>query len=325
MKKHQVLGIVLAIALTLTSCSKDESNPLPSDQSFKNLRAMADKQISIQKTFKAEDGFTFTSTKGVKIVLAPNSLKLPNGTLATGQVNIDYKEIFSRGSMLTNNRTTLGKLPDGKKALLKSGGAFFLNGTQGTQQLTLVNNVQLQIPAALTVADPEMTLWKGIVDENDNLTWDEIKTDANGTNGGRVFLEGKGDTKTYYAAFSSFGWTNVDKFYSDPRPKTTLLVAVPNGYDNQNCAVYLSYDGEGNNSLANLDTYSSTTKLFSEHYGQIPVGLNMHVIFVTEDSGQWRYAIKGVTVAANDTYTFTLAETALTSLASLESLINALP
>lgn len=322
------LGILVAMTL-LSSCKKDDdaSTPLlPSAQSYENLKASADKLISTTKSFNAEDGISFTSPKGVLLTLPPNSLKLPDGTLATGSTTLEYKEIFTRGAMLTNNRTTMGKLADGSKALLKSGGEFYLNATQGTKQLTLSGTAQLQIPiVSPAVGDPTMVLWQGEVDGNDNIAWNEIKTDGTAGNGGRVGLEGKGNTQQYVAAFSSFGWTNVDRFYSDPRPKTTLLVAVPTGYDNQNCAVYLSYDGEGNNALANLDTYITASKMFSEHYGQVPVGLQMHVIFATEESGQWRYAIKGVTVAANDTYTFTLAETSLGSLATVEAAINALP
>jgi hypothetical protein len=66
-------------------------------------------------------------------------------------------------------------------------------------------------------------------------------------------------------------------------------VGAPEGYDNTNSAIYLSYDGEGTNALAKLDTF--TAGLFSEHYGQ-PLGLACHIIFVTEENGQWKYAIR---------------------------------
>lgn len=329
--KHGIFGLLFSLVLLTSACdSKDEPIPPvepapPTTEAFDKLRVEADKLITTVKTFNAEDGISFTSSNGVKLNLSPNLLKLPDGSVATGEVTLEYKEIFTKGAMLTNNKPTMGVLPAGGKALLISGGEFFIDAKQGDVKLTLNGMANLQIPVGLTgVGDPEMTLWEGVIDDNDNLAWNEVKADA-GTNGGRVVLEGKGDTQTYYTAFSSFGWTNVDKFYSDPRDKTTLQVAVPTGYDNQNCAVYLSYDGEGDNALANLDTYTSSTKLFSEHYGQIPVGLEMHIIFATEEDGQWRYAIKGVTVAANDLYTFTLAETSLGTLAQVEAAINALP
>jgi len=46
--------------------------------------------------------------------------------------------------------------------------------------------------------------------------------------------------------------------------------------------------------------------------------------FATEEGGQWRYAIKGVTVAAGDDYTFTLAETTVGTEAQLVAAINAI-
>ena len=47
--------------------------------------------------------------------------------------------------------------------------------------------------------------------------------------------------------------------------------------------------------------------------------------FATEESGQWRYAIKAVTVAAGDEYNFTLSETTVGTEAQLVAAINALP
>ena len=86
--------------------------------------------------------------------------------------------------------------------------------------------------------------------------------------------------------------------------------------------MFLSYDGE-DSGLAALDTFESG--MFSEHYGQIPVGLECHVIFMTEEDGNFRYAIKPVTIAADDVIVFTLAETLITTESGLVSLINGLP
>ena len=86
----------------------------------------------------------------------------------------------------------------------------------------------------------------------------------------------------------------------------------------------ISYDGEAD-LLAQLDTFDPITNTFSEHYGQIPVGLEMHIIFVTEDAGAWRWAIQGVTVAANDIYTITYAETVTGTKAQMIAAIQALP
>ena len=212
----------------------------------------------------------------------------------------------------------MGTLPNGDKTLLISGGEFFIEASQNGSALDTTCGLQLIIPASLTGgADPLMSLWEGEIDAEDNLTWDEVE-DATGQGG--VFVEGS----EYYGLLQGFGWSNVDRFYSDPRPKTLIQVQAPIGYNFTNSAVYLSYDGE-DSGLAALDTYDGTLNLFSEHYGQIPIGLECHVIFVTEDNGVWRYAIKPVTIVANDIITFTMDDTTTGTEATLTALINGLP
>lgn len=222
--------------------------------------------------------------------------------------------------MLTTNKPTMGVMPNGDKALLISGGEFYIEATQNGTPLDISCDIQLGIPGDLTGGiDNDMILWTGTIDEDGNLAWEEDKReDANGENG--IFFEGN----LYYAFVGDFGWTNVDRFYNDPREKTTILVDAPEGYDNTNCAIYLSYDGE-DSGLANLDTYDSNTGLFSEHYGQIPIGLECHVIFVTEENGNYKYAIKGVTISENETITFTEDETSVVTETQLINIINNLP
>ena len=183
--------------------------------------------------------------------------------------------------------------------------------------------MQLRIPADLTGGlETGMSLWDGTIDEDGNLDWDQ--RDQNPAGGQGVFGEGQGASAAYYAFLNDFGWTNVDRFYSDPRPKTTILAEAPTGYDFENSAIYLHYDGEGS-ALAKLDTYNTGTQQFSEHYGQIPIGLVAHVIFVTEDGGNYKYAIKAVTIAANDVYVFSNAETTVGTESQLIAAINGLP
>lgn len=314
------IGQLFLLGILVASCSKnddgDSPDYVPSASAFAALREEAlDTQTF---TFNAEDGATtFTTANGVQFTINGNCLT-QNGNPITGQVVVEYAELFNPGTMLVTNKPTMGRMPNGDMSLLISGGEFYINATKNGQQLTISCPMQVIIPANLTGgADTGMSLWDGTIDEDGNLEWDE-QDRANGENG--VFVEGP----NYYAYFSSFGWTNVDRFYSDPRPKTTILAEAPTGYNFENSAIYLHYDGEGS-SLAKLDTFNPTTNQFSEHYGQIPVGLECHVIFVTEDNGQWRYAIKSVTIAANDVYVFTLAETTVGTEAQLIAAINALP
>ncbi|MFH6946774.1 hypothetical protein [Flavobacterium sp. FlaQc-50] len=322
----KTIGLLLFAITTLVSCDNSDNNDgdnnvilPPTSAAFKSISEKGLKRNTQNFTITAASGVvTFTSAKGVKVSINGDCL-MKNGTPVTGTVDIEYVELFDKGNMLVTNKPTMGLTTDGKKNLLISGGEFFIKATQGGVALQTSCSMSMIIPAALTDGvDNAMTLWTGRIDEAGELVWKQAK-DGEGQNGGGV----KGEASNYYVTFGNFGWTNVDRFYSDPRPKTSLLVDAPEGYDNNNSAVYLSYDGEGTNALAKLDTYT-TAGLFSEHYGQIPIGLACHVIFVTENNGQWRYAIKGVTVAAGDIYSFTLAETTVGTEAQLVAAINAI-
>ncbi|MEZ0180988.1 MULTISPECIES: hypothetical protein [Flavobacterium] len=320
------IGLLFLLLISFVSCDTsdgDDQNIIlpPTAAAFKSISEKGLKKNTQNFTITAGTGVvTLTSAKGVKLTLNGDCLT-KNGNPVTGQVDIEYVELFDKGNMLISNKPTMGVMPDGKKNLLISGGEFFIKASQGGVELKTSCYMNLVVPTALTNGlDNAMTLWNGVIDERGELAWEQPKPNADGT-GGKGGVQGEG--ANYYVTFGKFGWTNVDRFYSDPRPKTTLLVKAPEGYNNENSAVYLSYDGEGTNALAKLDTYTSAG-LFSEHYGQIPIGLKCHVIFATEANGQWRYAIKAVTVAANDVYTFTLAETTVGTEAQLVAAINAI-
>lgn len=322
--------MMLSLLTTLfISCEKNDDNdcngdcdPRPTANEFAAIRE--DALLELTQTFQlnATNGTTtFTSTNGVEIDINPSCITL-NGNAVTGTIDIKYIEVFDGGNMLVTDKTTMGVLPTGDMAMLISGGEFYINATQNGQQLALNCAMNLRIPASLTESENDMTLWDGTIDADGNIDWRE-QNDPTGGQGG-VFLEQGTAGNTYYAFFNSFGWTNVDKFYSHPGPKTQILVTVPSGYNFQNSAIYLHYDGEGN-ALAKLDTYDAVTGQFSEHYGQIPVGLACHIIFATEENGQWRYAIKPVTITTNAIYNFTFGETVVGTEAQLVAAINALP
>ncbi len=329
--KNQIknIGLLFLASIALTSCSNNDETSTeifrPSTGEWYALRNEALNGITQNFILNAGTGSnTFTSTNGVQITINGNCLTLNGNPITSGQIDIKYAEVFDPGTMLVTDKTTMGKLPNGDMAMIISGGEFYINATKNGQQLDITCPMQLIIPADLTGGlETGMSLWDGTIDAAGNLDWDE----QDGTGGPQpngVFGEGQGANAQYIAFLNDFGWTNVDRFYSDPRPKTTILAQVPSGYNFENSGVYLHYDGEGS-ALAKLDTFNGTTNQFSEHYGQIPIGLQARVIFVTEESGNFRYAIKSVTVSAGDVYVFTDSETILGTQAQLTAAINALP
>lgn len=323
--RKTILGVLLTVALVGCNSEKNDELVTPRKATPKEFSSLKESALEKRKQeFKLPEGTntkTFTSTNGVEMTINRNSIT-QGGSPVTGEISIVYTEIFKKGDMLVTNKPTMGRLPNGKKALLLSGGEFYIQAHHNGQEVDKQTYINMAIPTNLTTSSTDgMILWDGVIDEKGDLTWEEqdVKENTAGHDRG-VIVEGS----NYYSIFRSFGWTNVDKFYSDSRPKTTLLASVPEGYDNNNCAIYLSYDGEGS-SLAHFDTYDPETKKFSEHYGQIPIGIQCHVIFATAEGDNWKYAVKAVTIEENGVINFTEGEMETGTEDQLAAKINALP
>jgi hypothetical protein len=256
--------------------------------------------------------------QGSSLFFYPNSFLDADGNPAVGPVQVELIEIFDKGSMLVTDMPSVGQLPTGEKALLVSGGEHYVGATQNGEDLRLHGTFSLNTPADNTGGlDEDMRLFRA---DGDGDAWVEEEDekalrigDADGGGAGYMALSGE------------FGWTNIDRWYSDSRPKTTIHISVPDGWDDTNSVVYLSYDGESN-ALARMDTYDDSTGLFSEHYGLIPIGLDVHIIFVTELDGEWSYAIQGTTITDGHLTEFTSAESLIeTDTDGLVQAINVLP
>lgn len=304
------IGILVLIAISTISCNLDDGPSqniyIPTATEFESLFAESLSNHTQTATFDAGTTFTFTSEKGVKLTINGNCLK-NNGAPVTGNVDLEFIEIFDRGNMLVTNKPTMG-LQDGEHRLLTSGGEFYVNATQNGQQLTLDCYMTLNVPTALTGGtDNEMLPFNGNINADGELVWEQsTSTDF------WIGTSQAAGSEGYNALYSSFGWFNCDRFVDYTGPKTTITALVPQGYGNGNSFVF----------QASADFPNSLGKI----YGEFPVGLDSYLIFVTEESGLFRYAIKpSEPLQAGHTVTFTMAETLLTTEAGLIAAINALP
>lgn len=321
----KLLALLISASLMATSCKNDTADlglAAPSSANFKDIRAKALQDLVQTKTFKAEDGLSFTSDKGTKVTINPNCLRDQSNNLVTGDVMLSFVEIYDRGNMVLTNKPVMGKDGGGNLLPLVTGGQYNISVSKGSEALKPGCIFTVSVPASNTGAlDSDMKLWEGNIDEDGNLAWDEKNRE--GAQGKEAGIGANTETASYDIWDSAFGWANVDRFYSDPRPKTKIKVTVPSGYNNQNAGVYLAYEGEPN-VLAQLDTYDTQDHYFSEHYGFIPIGMNLHVVFVSESNGSVVYAIKKATIIENGVIVIHSGELQTGSKSSLISLINAL-
>src|SRR5690606_9538463 len=142
-----------------------------------------------------------SSDNGVTISINGNCLT-KNGNAGSGMVDLEYVEVFEKGNMLTTNKPTMGLMPNGDKALLITGGEFFLEATQDGISLETNCPLQLNVPTGRTgAADNGMMLGAGVMDERGDRRWDEMKDDPAGEGENGVCVEGT----ECYALFNEFG------------------------------------------------------------------------------------------------------------------------
>ncbi|MCK8481612.1 hypothetical protein [Psychroserpens algicola] len=317
MKTQYVLFLVLPFMFF--SCNSDDpsTKQLPTADDYKSIFLNVINNKTQEFTFDVSTNpAVFTTAKGVEISLNTACLQI-DGAQVSGECTLEVVELFDKGEMLVTNKPTYGLDENGDKALLISGGEFSIKAYQNGLSIDNVCGYSVNVPANLTGGvNPDMTLWTGVVNDSIDIVWDEIDGDNQ-----EGFIEGEADT--YYCYFGDFGWTNLDIFYSDENPQTTLKVEPPSGYDNTNSDVFLSYVGEPN-ALATLDVFTNDG-YFSEHYGKLPIGIQVNLIFVSEDDGEFTYALKTVTIEADQVYQFSESELQTTSASALETLVRNLP
>ena len=303
----RTLLVVLGLALAFTSCEKEDNiNPTeeqPNGQALSD-RFIENRQENIQNfVVSGSAGGTIQGVLGTAITIPANSLGL-NGQPVTGDIDIKLIEIYNKSDMLLNNLPTNGRKPNSDIEMLKSGGEFFIKATQNGNDLEILSPIQLQSrPIDFADVDSEMKLFNNWCDPTNNdcddleeeFVWQEDEFTQVGM--GEV-QTADGWSSVYLVDLSEFGWTNLDRWYNYDGELTTLNIDVPEGYNGNNCEVYLSYDGE-DSGLARMDVFDEQIGMFTEHYGNIPVGLDVHIILVAEINGVLHYAIQGTNITQN--------------------------
>lgn len=323
--------ICLLSFMLMTSCETNDDadiiQQLPDDivQIFGGLEYAASileaRENAIQSfTIDASTGGTIIGNNGTQLYFPPNGLTHLGGETVSGDVTIEFIEVYSRADMLTLNLPTNGKRDNGDIVSIISGGEFYINATQDGNQLVAETPFGLTAPTA--DFDPEMTVF--LPEDCDRLDCDVVWEEDENANiqGGEIQNADGTWTSAYFAPLTNFGWTNLDRWWAYEDPKTLVYVDVPEGFNETNSAVYVSYDGEPN-ALAFFDTYDTDLDMFTEHYGQMPIGLEVHFIFVSVQEGSYVYAIQSATIGADHIETITTTQT--TTEAGLTALINALP
>lgn len=338
MKTKLLLKAAVA-ALIFTACSSEDSSKSGNSDNLKNefnegnlAELRQNNRDNLRQYFTIEangERATVASEKGVKINVDTRTLTA-NGRPVRGTVQIEFIEIFGIADMVATGMPTVGVkegevTPDSEVSPLITGGEFFVEIT--TEEGQVVDDgasYTLEVPTELTGGGEEtdtndMIVWTGEEDENGDVVW-EKDTDEDGNPRDVRVEDGK-----YIMEMLSFGWCNIDKLMEVEGERTDIWVDVPDGFNDTNSSVYLSYQGGSQNMLFDIQSFNYGIDMFEQLGNYIPVGAQFNVIFVSGSGNNWLIAVKQVTIVGNDVIVINNSDIASVSDPALISLLSTLP
>ena len=122
-----------------------------------------------------------------------------------------------------------------------------------------------------------------------------------------------------YLPNDQWNWINLDKYWTDPRPKTGISTQMPDGFDYQNTKIFISFDGE--NALTHFSYWNDNS--FVHTSPTFPIGLEVHFISVAMDDESLHYTIQAATIG--NQHIETIANFEPITEEELDELIDALP
>ncbi|MFN4247589.1 MAG: hypothetical protein ACK4EY_07685 [Flavipsychrobacter sp.] len=289
MKKHSLIVAFAAIAIIFASACKknnngtDTANTPPSAEAYAKLLNDGFKSLLQTATFDASNNaYTYTSPKGTKVTIDGTCLR-KNGAAVTGQVTLEFLEVYKRTDMLIANVHTVGGPAKytGDDVLLQSGGIFYLCIKQ--DGIVLTTTCKVQIVASLMNSDknfvPNAVGFDGIITA-DGLRWQLA---------GRWDVTSDHRNGVYKFMVPGCGWFNIASFYNFGTPLTSIAAYVPTNYSNVSDVYVLP---------------KSLPRSLGIAYGKWPIGVECYFVFVTEKDGKYSWIIRETTLKENHTEYF---------------------
>lgn len=244
------LGLAV-ITLVVFGCRKEKDNAKPASPSYEpadplpdptnpnngnppgpNTAALAklfaDNSLPYKKlSINPSVTNSFYGNSGTRYIIKGNSLLMPDGTPATGPVDIEVREFLDRGDMIFSKM-----LPESNGDLLVSGGEIDIKATKNGIPLRLSQSAPLQVnvPQGGTPAT-DMSLFSGMKKTGDNsnqVNWVPVAPRLDSLNGAsNTVITGSGDTLSIIS--DSLNWINIDKLMKQYPPKDIVLNMIVSG------------------------------------------------------------------------------------------------
>jgi hypothetical protein len=242
-------------------------------------------------------GGTVTGAKGTTLVFPPASFINKNGEAETGMVSLSLTELLDKRDIIFS-----GVFTEANGQLLVSGGELLIHAKDKNGEDLKINRqlpgganqgIRVEVPNVMK-AGGDMRLFvrqerQGGNQSNDNpMTWTPAPYAPFG-NGANSYLFNLPD----------FSWVNIDRFYNDPRPKTTVTCSPVFKDDNNvsNLEVMIVFKDV---STVCPIPFRPSLQLFESYHDAVPVGSGVIVVMIGKDSGgHIQFGKKDVVVSGN--------------------------
>lgn len=296
----QLSTATVLIGLSLVSCKKDDNpdgnnNPFPTIPSgnegvvndYINSRKVAAQEF----TFSGDAAKNITTDAGTYIYIPKDAFTDLAGNTVTGDVTFKVKEIYKKSDMVKSNRPTIS---DGN--MLISGGEFsFAAYDANGDSLLLDDGVELfvQTPSTGTTVEPNMVLFSGEIDQDGQFNWEQMWGDS-----------ARQEQGVYFFNSDTLGWINIDKFYN--ATTTTITVNLGQGFTTDKALTFFIF--KNLNSVLSPSTYYGEINPTNYKQELMPVGEEVTIVCLAEQSGFLYMASMDVTISNNATYNLTFEQ-----------------
>ncbi len=248
-------------------------------------------------TFDAESSESIICKYGSKIFIQPNSFFYCNGDMVTGEIELEVKEVLTKGDAILCNIST--KTTGGD--LLRTGGMIYISAEQNGIKLCVDQDEPIQVMLPNANPQPGMTLYSGInvdgsfcIGCNGNISWSPIDSLLVSTINDSI------QGGNFYSFFTSdLNWLNCDDtIYVPAGTGTTINVYVDEDYTMDNAAVFVVFHND--DLVASADSYQSDHSFMFGYSGsEFPIGYDITLIGIATLNGSYYSAFKDATTIAN--------------------------
>jgi len=266
------LVVLLPMLLMLSSC--DDFDPTTDLNGTKgDIVAMLESTDIVQKASVDSDNFVFNSRAGTTITAEPNSFVFADGSIASGMIDFELTELFTKSEILQYGIPTMTY----RSEILESDGEFLFGASQNGNELEIAAGKALQVMVRNPEPNPGMQLFdavEGFWGLSNSLFNVILELDTSNVDLGYEFFA------------TDLDWVNVDYFTKFDLELTDISLCLPEGYDQEQVVVWLVFK--------DLDVVLPGTGT------DLPVGEAVYAVCIAaEDDENFRLDIQEVTIAVD--------------------------